>query len=50
VEIQASGVLDLILASVVILDVSGSSPWAIGLLVGINMTAGGVALIAMSYP
>jgi uncharacterized membrane protein HdeD (DUF308 family) len=46
----SSGVLDLILAGVVILGVPGSSAWAMALLVGINMIAGGVALVAMSLP
>jgi uncharacterized membrane protein HdeD (DUF308 family) len=43
----ASGVLDIILASVIILDLPGSSAWTMGLLIGINMIAGGASLIAM---
>ena len=43
----ASGILDIGLASVIILDLPGSSAWTMGLLIGINMIAGGVSLIAM---
>jgi uncharacterized membrane protein HdeD (DUF308 family) len=43
----ASGVLDIVLASVIILDLPGSSAWTMGLLIGINMIAGGASLIAM---
>jgi uncharacterized membrane protein HdeD (DUF308 family) len=43
-----SGVLDIVLASIVIFDLPAFSPWAIGLLIGINMAAGGVALVGMS--
>lgn len=43
-----SGIIDLILASVVFLGLPGTAAWAIGLLVGINMLFGGWALIAMA--
>jgi uncharacterized membrane protein HdeD (DUF308 family) len=43
----ASGILDILLACVIIFDLPGSSAWTMGLLIGINMIAGGVALIAM---
>ncbi len=43
----ASGVIDIILASIIIFDLPGTSAWTMGLLVGINMIFGGSALIAM---
>jgi uncharacterized membrane protein HdeD (DUF308 family) len=43
-----SGVIDLILAGVIVLGLPGTATWAIGLLVGINMVFGGWALIAMA--
>jgi uncharacterized membrane protein HdeD (DUF308 family) len=42
----ASGVVDLILACIIIFALPGSSAWTMGLLVGINMILGGAALIA----
>jgi uncharacterized membrane protein HdeD (DUF308 family) len=42
-----SGVLDIILASILIFDLPGTSSWTMGLLVGINMIVGGASLIAM---
>jgi uncharacterized membrane protein HdeD (DUF308 family) len=44
----ASGIVDLILGGVILAGLPGAAEWAIGLLVGINMTFGGVALIAMA--
>ena len=43
----ASGVLDIILASITIFDLPGTASWTIGLLVGVNMIVGGAALVAM---
>jgi uncharacterized membrane protein HdeD (DUF308 family) len=43
-----SGVVDLILASVIFLGLPGTASWAIGLLVGIKMLFGGAAVIAMA--
>ena len=43
----ASGVVDIVLASIIIFDLPGTSAWTMGLLVGINMILGGVALTAM---
>jgi uncharacterized membrane protein HdeD (DUF308 family) len=43
-----SGVIDLILAAIILTDLPGSAAWAIGLLVGINMVFGGTSLIAMA--
>jgi len=44
----ASGVVDLILAAIILIGLPGTAAWAIGLLVGINMIFGGSALIAMA--
>jgi uncharacterized membrane protein HdeD (DUF308 family) len=43
----ASGVVDIVLASVIIFDLPGTSAWTMGLLVAINMILGGAALMAM---
>lgn len=43
----ASGGVDIVLASIVIFDLPGTSAWTMGLLVGINMILGGIALTAM---
>ena len=43
----ASGVLDIGLASIIIFDLSGTSAWTMGLLIGINMIVGGASLLAM---
>ena len=42
-----SGVVDIVLASIIIFDLPGTSAWTMSLLVGINMILGGVALTAM---
>ena len=44
----ASGVIDLVLALFIFAGLPSTAAWAIGLLVGINMVFGGVALIAMA--
>jgi uncharacterized membrane protein HdeD (DUF308 family) len=44
----ASGVVDLILAAIILLGLPGSALWALGLLLGINMVFGGTTLIAMA--
>ena len=44
--IFASGVVDIVLASIIIFALPGTSAWTLGLLVGINMIFGGAALIA----
>jgi uncharacterized membrane protein HdeD (DUF308 family) len=43
-----SGVVDLLLAALILSGLPASAGWAIGVLVGINMVMGGVALIAMA--
>ena len=42
-----SGLIDLILAAIILIGLPGTAAWAIGLLVGINIIFGGSALIAM---
>jgi uncharacterized membrane protein HdeD (DUF308 family) len=44
----ASGVIDLLLAMLILIGFPGTASWAIGLLVGINMLMGGTALMAMA--
>src|SRR5712691_2777670 len=46
--VLASGVVDLVLAAIIYAGLPGTAAWAIGLLVGINMLFGGVALIALA--
>lgn len=43
-----SGIVDLILAAIIIIGLPGTALWALGLLVGINLLFGGVALIGMA--
>lgn len=43
-----SGIVDLILAAIIIAGLPGTALWALGLLVGINLLFGGVALIGMA--
>ena len=43
-----SGIVDLVLAGLIIAGLPGSAEWAIGLLVGINMLFGGTSLIGMA--
>ena len=43
-----SGLIDLVLGGVIIASLPGSIEWALGLVVGINMVFGGVALFAMA--
>jgi uncharacterized membrane protein HdeD (DUF308 family) len=38
--------VDIVLASIIIFALPGTSAWTLGLLVGINMIFGGVALFA----
>jgi uncharacterized membrane protein HdeD (DUF308 family) len=44
----ASGVVDLILAAIILFGLPGSALWALGLLLGINMVFGGTTLIVMA--
>ena len=43
-----SGVLDILIAAMIIAGLPGSAEWAIGLLVGINLLFGGSSLIGMA--
>jgi uncharacterized membrane protein HdeD (DUF308 family) len=43
-----SGIIDIILAAIILSGLPGTAFWALGLLVGINMVFGGAALIAMA--
>jgi uncharacterized membrane protein HdeD (DUF308 family) len=44
-----SGIVDLMLGTIIIFDLPGTSEWTMGLLIGINMILGGSALIAMGW-
>ena len=44
----ASGIVDLILAGIIFAGLPESATWALGLLVGINLLFGGVAMAAMA--
>ena len=43
-----SGVLDILIAAMIIAGLPGSAEWAIGLLVGINLVFGGASLIGVA--
>jgi uncharacterized membrane protein HdeD (DUF308 family) len=43
-----AGVLDILIAAMIIIGLPGSAEWAIGLLVGINLLFGGASLIGMA--
>ena len=43
-----SGIVDLILAGLILAGLPGTAAWAIGLIVGINLLFGGVALVVMA--
>jgi uncharacterized membrane protein HdeD (DUF308 family) len=43
-----SGVVDLVLATIILAGLPGTAAWALGLIVGINMVFGGWALIAIA--
>lgn len=42
-----SGLIDLVLAAMILVGLPGTAAWALGILVGINMIFGGTALLAM---
>ena len=46
--VMANGVIDLILAGIIIPGLPGTLIWALGLLLGIDMLFGGASLIAMA--
>jgi uncharacterized membrane protein HdeD (DUF308 family) len=43
-----AGILDILIAAMIITGLPGSAEWAIGLLVGINLLFGGASLIGMA--
>lgn len=43
-----SGLIDLVLAAIILAGFPGTAAWALGLLVGVNMIFGGAALIAIA--
>jgi uncharacterized membrane protein HdeD (DUF308 family) len=43
-----SGIVDLLLAGIIFAGFPGTAAWALGLLVGINMIFGGVALVGIA--
>src|SRR4051794_38846145 len=43
-----AGIMDLLIAAIIIAGLPGSAAWAIGLLVGINLLFGGASLIGMA--
>jgi uncharacterized membrane protein HdeD (DUF308 family) len=43
-----SGVMDLVIAFIIVSGLPGSAEWAIGLLVGINLVLGGASLVGMA--
>jgi uncharacterized membrane protein HdeD (DUF308 family) len=43
-----SGIIDLVLAGIILAGLPGTAEWALGLLVGINMVFGGAAMIGMA--
>lgn len=45
---MVSGIVDLILAGIIIAGLPGTALWALGLLVGINLIFGGIAMIGMA--
>jgi uncharacterized membrane protein HdeD (DUF308 family) len=44
-----AGLMDILIAAIVIADLPGSATWAIGLLVGINLLFGGATLIGVAF-
>lgn len=46
--VLTAGILDILVAAVIVAGLPGSAAWAIGLLVGINLVFGGTSLIGMA--
>ncbi|UFZ05572.1 HdeD family acid-resistance protein [Bradyrhizobium ontarionense] len=46
--LAASGVVDIVIAGIIISGLPGTALWAIGLLVGINLLFGGLSMIGMA--
>src|ERR1700675_3957840 len=45
-----AGIMDILIAAIIIAGLPGSALWAVGLLVGINLLFGGASLIGMALP
>jgi uncharacterized membrane protein HdeD (DUF308 family) len=43
-----AGIMDILIAAIIIAGLPGSALWAVGLLVGINLLFGGASLIGMA--
>ncbi|MDP8984438.1 MAG: DUF308 domain-containing protein [Pseudomonadota bacterium] len=43
-----SGIIDIVLSGVVFAGLPGTAAWAIGLVLGVNLSVGGLALLAMA--
>jgi uncharacterized membrane protein HdeD (DUF308 family) len=43
-----AGIMDLLIAAIIIIGLPGSALWALGLLVGINLVFGGASLIGVA--
>jgi uncharacterized membrane protein HdeD (DUF308 family) len=43
-----AGIVDIVIAFIIIAGLPGSALWALGLLVGINLLFGGASLIGMA--
>jgi uncharacterized membrane protein HdeD (DUF308 family) len=43
-----SGIIDLIIAGIIIIGLPGTAAWALGLLVGVNLLFGGAAMIGIA--
>jgi len=43
-----SGIIDFVIAGIILAGFPGTAAWALGLLVGIDMIFGGVALVAIA--
>jgi uncharacterized membrane protein HdeD (DUF308 family) len=44
----ASGIIDLILAALIILGWPGTAGWVLGLIVGVNLITSGIAIIMVA--
>src|SRR5271154_377855 len=47
-QMLLSGIVDLLLAGIIVAGLPGTAAWAIGLIVGVNLFFGGLALTAMA--
>ena len=47
-ELLIAGIVDIVIAGLIISGLPGSATWAIGLLAGVNLLFGGATLIGMA--